>query len=105
MADLKIDGLNEVKKGKKIYSIGEEVNSISVIISGRVLAFEQGSKFICMPGSVLGISDLDKDSYEVNYMAVDDVQLYTLNIRNSDEIIELLDESIEYRYKIINGLN
>lgn len=105
MSDLKIDGLNEIKKGKKIYSIGEEINSISIVISGRVLAFELGSKFVCMPGSVLGINDLDKDSYEMNYMAVDDVQLYTLNIRNSDEIIELLDESVEYRYKIINGLN
>ena len=104
MEELILNSINDVKKGKIIYSIGEKMSGISIIESGRVLVFDAGTKIVCGPGNVLGISNLNDENYSLNHVSLEDAKIYTLNINNSEELGDFLNENPEYRYKIIEGI-
>lgn len=97
--------VNQIQKGTVIYSENESVNSICLIVKGRVLISNRGSKFLAGSGSFIGIPDLYIGSFNSTYIAVEDVVLYAFSIHNSEELNQLLSSNVDYRGLMVAGLN
>ncbi len=106
------NAVNQFSKGSKIYTEGEAVFSIGMIVKGRVLIHNEGAKIVAGSGSFLGINDLYHGKYLSTYTAVDDLLLYVFPISNIEELDVILSANKDYhgfmvasQYKMIYDLN
>ena len=75
------DAVNQFPKGSVIYTQGEAIYSIGMIVKGRVLIQNDGYKITAGSGSFLGINDLFLGRYQSTYIAFDDVLLFAFDIK------------------------
>lgn len=99
-----MNSVNQVAKGTVIYGQGKEIESISLIVKGRVLVYNNGIKSILGPGSFLGLGDLYNGTYGVTCFAAEEITLYVFPIRTIDDVESLLDEKSEYRGTMVVAL-
>lgn len=104
--------VNQFSKGSKIYTEGEAVFSIGMIVKGRVLIYNEGAKIVVGSGSFLGINDLYHGKYLSTYTAADDLLLYVFPISSIEELDTILSVNKDYhgfmvasQYKMIYDLN
>ncbi len=106
------NAVNQFPKGSKIYTEGEAVFSIGMIVKGRVLIHNEGAKIVAGSGSFLGINDLYHGKYLSTYTAADDLLLYVFPINSIEELDTILSVNKDYhgfmvasQYKMIYDLN
>ena len=97
--------VNQIKKGTMLYVQNTPVESVSLVVKGRVLVYNAGTKIVCGPGSFLGISDLVEGNYAASYYAVEDVQIFPIVAKNIDDVEELLENRTDYRSTIVTALS
>lgn len=94
---LSLSATNQILKGSVIYNINEPVTSICLVIKGRVLVSNRGSKVIAGSGSFLGVTDLYLGKYINNYTALDDLVVYAFSIENACNIKDIFFVNKDYR--------
>lgn len=106
------NAVNQFSKGSIIYTEGEAVFSIGMIVKGRVSIYNEGAKIVAGSGSFLGINDLYHGKYLSTYTAVDDLLLYVFPINSTEELETILSANKDYhgfmvasQYKMIYDLN
>ena len=106
------NAVNQFSKGSKIYTEGEVVFSIGMIVKGRVLIHNEGAKIIAGSGAFLGINDLYHGRYCSTYTAADDLLLYVFPINSVEELDTILSVNKDYHgfmvaslYKMIYDLD
>lgn len=98
------NAVNQTNKGTIIYSINEPINSVCIILKGRVLAVNEGTKILLGSGSFLGISDLMAGQFQNSYIAFDDVTFYCFSIQQSDDLVNIFGLNKDYRGLAIASL-
>lgn len=101
---LTMNTVNQVAKRTVIYSQGREIDSIGLIMKGRALVYNNGTKNIFGPGNFLGLSELYQGTYGVTCFAAEDMTLYALPIKSIDDVESLLEEKSEYRGTMVIAL-
>lgn len=96
--------VNQVDKDSIIYDLGEQIDSISLILKGRVLAKNNGSKTMLGSGSFIGVSDLNMGKYQSSYMAYDDVLFYCFPVKNNEELAEVFASNKDYKGLMVASL-
>lgn len=96
--------VNQVDKDSIIYDLGEEIDSISLILKGRVLAKNEGSKAILGSGNFIGVSDLNMSRYQSSYTAYDDVLFYCFPVKNNEELAEVFASNKDYKGLMVASL-
>lgn len=92
------NAVNQADKGTIIYDENEQVNSVCIVLKGRVTAVNMGSKIILGSGNFLGVSDLlYKGRYMNSYIAYDDVLFYNFPIHQKEEIVEIFASNKDYK--------
>jgi hypothetical protein len=106
------NAVNQFAKGTEFYTEGESVVSIAMIIKGRVLIQNTGSKIVMSSGAFLGINDLYTGKYQSSYTAMDDVMVYVYPVSRPEELDNVLSSNKDYHgfmvasfYKIIYELD
>ncbi len=106
------NAVNQFPKGSIIYTEGEPVDSVGMIIKGRVMLHNQGARMILGSGSFLGIHDLYKGKHQSTYTAIDDLILFAYPISRVEELDTILSVNKDYHgfmvasyYKIIYELD
>lgn len=114
------NAVNQADKGTVIYEENEQINSVCIVLKGRVQAVSNGSKVLLGSGNFLGVSDLlYKGRYFNSYIAYDDVTFYCFPIKKKDELLDIFASNKDYKglmvaslsrqinelYKIYNALN
>lgn len=106
------NAVNQFSKGSIIYTEGEAVFSIGMIVKGRVLIHNDGAKIVAGSGSFLGLNDLYHGKYLSTYTAADDLLLYVFPINSIEELDTILSVNKDYhgfmvasQYKMIYDLN
>ena len=104
--------VNQFSKGSIIYTQGEPVFSVGMIIKGRVMIQNKGARFTVGSGSFLGINDLYQGKYLSTYTALDDLLLYVYPIDRIEELDAILSVNKDYHgfmvasfYKMIYELD
>lgn len=90
------NAVNQFLKGTNVFTEGEQVFHIAMIIKGRVLIHNNGLRVVMGSGSFLGINDLYLGKYQSNYTAVDDLLLYLYPVKHIDEIETILSLNKDY---------
>lgn len=106
------NAVNQFSKGDDIYTEGEPVFSVGMIVKGRVLIHNAGANLIMGSGAFLGINDLFPGQYQSTYTAIDDLMLYIFPISRIDELDTILSFNKDYHgfmvasfYKMIYDLD
>ena len=73
--DLRVNTVNQIARGVTIYSEGEPVESVCLVLKGRVLVEKRGVRLVIGSGNFLGVSDLEEGVYGVSYTAFDNASI------------------------------
>ncbi|MSS63130.1 cyclic nucleotide-binding domain-containing protein [Velocimicrobium porci] len=103
--ELNMDSVNQIPKGAVIYKQTEMVESVSLVLKGRVLIERNGVRIVAGAGSFLGVCDLYSGNYEVTYRAVDDLTIYTFSANNPDHIENIFSAKKEYKSLMVISLS
>ena len=76
-AELKKNSLNQVIQGTEIFSEGEPVTDIGLIVKGRARVRSEGVNIVVGTGNFLGLCDLGEPVHNVTYIAETDLAIYT----------------------------
>lgn len=103
--ELTMNTVNQVPKGTVLYVQGNTVGSVSLVVKGRVLVYNQGTKIICGPGSFLGVSDLASGVFSVSYYVAEDAQIFPVSASNMDQFEAILENKPDYRVSVVSALS
>lgn len=78
-----------VAKGTVIYHQNDVVNSISVLVRGKVLIQNEKVRYVAGAGSFLGVHDLYRGSYQATYSAIEDVMIVNISIESADDLVKV----------------
>ncbi len=90
------NAVNQFSKGTDIYTEGDAVQSIALIIKGRILVHNNGAKFIVNSGVFLGVGDLYSGVCQSTCTALDDSILYIFSISRIEELDAILSINKDY---------
>lgn len=76
-AELKKNSLNQIIKDTEIFTEGNPVTDIGLIVKGRVRIHSDGVNVVVGTGNFLGLCDLEGKVHNVTYIADTDLALYT----------------------------
>ena len=102
---LTMNQVNQVPKGKVLYMQNATIESVSLLVKGRVLVYNTGTKIVCGPGSFLGVSDLVQGTYGANYYAAEDIQIFPVRVNNVEDMEALLENRTDYRSTVVTALS
>ncbi len=94
---LNMNEVNQVPKGSVIYEKNEPLNSVCLVLKGRVYVQADGIKTVFSSGNFLGVCDIDMQVHSFTYTAYDDVVLYSFPVTGSEDFGKILDKKPEYR--------
>ncbi|BCN28748.1 cyclic nucleotide-binding domain-containing protein [Anaeromicropila herbilytica] len=97
--------VNQIPKGTIIYSENEQVTNVCLVVKGRVLIGNSGSKIIVGTGSFIGISDLYTGSTFNTYIAYEDVVLYAFPVSEIEDLEKIYYANKDYRGLAIGALS
>ena len=104
-ATLTMNGTGTVAKGTEIYTKGESVQSVALILKGRVQATADGAKAVLGAGTFLGMYDLEAGTHSFTYTALDDVAVFGLPVENYEQGRLLFEEKPQYRGLLVASTN
>lgn len=99
------NAVNQFYKGTDIYTEGDTVTSIALVLKGRILIHNDGFRLLMNSGSFIGISDLYKGVLQSTYTAQDDAMLYVFGISRSEELESILSINKDYHGLIVASHN
>ncbi len=97
--------MNQYPKGTVIYTEGEPLSSIALVIKGRVQIHHEGARYIMTPGSFLAVSDVFHGEYQSTYTALEALTIYVFAIEHKDDLENILSINKDYNGFIIMSLN
>lgn len=103
--ELRANAVNQIAKGVTIYKEGEAIETICLVLKGRVVVEKKGVRLIAGSGNFLGVSDLEGGSYGVSYTALDNVVVYPFIVRGSADIENILSLNKEYGSLMVASLS
>lgn len=102
---LTMNKVNQVPKGTVLYAQGSAVESIGLVVKGRVLVYNVGTKIVCGPGSFLGASDLIAGKYISSYYVAEDAQIFPIEAKTAEDLENILENKSEYRGTVVSAMS
>ena len=100
-----INGKNPVPKGTVIYEKGQPLQSVGLILKGRVVVDGDGVHTTLSSGNFLGMCDVMQGKHSFTFVALDDCVIYGLPITEQKQAGLLLDEKPQYRGLLVTSVN
>lgn len=102
---LNMNVMNQVVKGVSIYEEQEPVESVCLVLKGRVLAHRDGMHTILGSGNFLGICDLYSGINSVTYTAYDNAVVYPFPVKAPEDIENIIQLNKEYGGLMVASLS
>ena len=96
--------VNQAEKGTVIYAENEQIDSICIILKGRVIAVNGGAKIRLGSGSFLGVSDLYMGRFLNSYIAYDDLTFYCFPIQGKEGLTNIFATNKDYKGLVVASL-
>jgi cAMP-binding proteins - catabolite gene activator and regulatory subunit of cAMP-dependent protein kinases len=104
-ADLTMNTTNSVPKGAVVYEKGDPLESVALVLKGRVTVQADGVRMNLGAGNFLGMCDTNSKVHSFTYTALDDLVVYGLPVSDFNQACLLLDEKEQYRGLLITSYN
>lgn len=103
--NLKTNAVNQLPKGTLIYTEGEPLNSIALLIKGNIQVHHCGAKYVAGPGSFLAVSDVSNGVYQSTYTSLDDSIICVFGVEHKEDLDKILLINKDYSGFMIASLN
>lgn len=103
--NLVVNGNNSIPKGTVIYEKGQPLQSVGLILKGRVVLEGDGIRTTIGSGNFLGMYDAAQGKHSFTSVALDDCVIYGLPINEQKQACLLLDEKPQYRGLLVTSIN
>lgn len=104
-AQITLNSMNSLSSGDVLFEKGDMVESIGLLVKGRVEAVTDGVCTVLASGNFLGICDVEKGKHTFTYTAKDDATVYVLAVKGLDSVENLLGVKQEYCGLLVTSLN
>lgn len=104
-SSLTTNAINNISKRTIIYEVGRAVNSVALVLKGRVLVYNSGSKVVVNAGSFIGINDLYLGRFVSTYTALEDTMMYVFSVEDKEDLDQILSTNKEYHGVMVTSLN
>ncbi len=102
---IKIGTINQLEEGNILYSEGNAVESIALILKGNVTCSNAGINITLGPGEFVGTNDLYIGNYSSTAKADTACAVYVLEAKSINDIANVIKIKQEYRGYLIKSLN
>lgn len=102
---MNLNAVNQYPKGTTIYTEGEPLSSIALVIKGHVLVYHEGVKYSVSSGSFLAVSDIMQGKHQSTYRALDDTIIYVFAADHKDDLEKILLINKDYNGFIVMSMN
>ena len=102
---INLNAVNQYKKGDSIYTEGDTLSSIALVIKGRIQIHNDGACYLMGPGMFLAVSDIIHGRYQSTYTACEDAAVYVFAVDHKDDLENILSINKDYNGFIIMSLN
>ncbi|MBO5031719.1 MAG: cyclic nucleotide-binding domain-containing protein [Lachnospiraceae bacterium] len=100
---LKEYGKNPVKKGEVIFTVGEALSQIGIVLSGKVIMQGDCIKMMRTQGSYLALNELGQETYSATYTALEDSVVYVLPVQGEATLKNIIGKNADYRAIMISS--
>ncbi len=102
---INLNAVNQYKKGDSIYTEGDTLSSIALVIKGRIQIHNDGACYLMGPGMFLAVSDIIHGRYQSTYTACEDAAFYVFAVDHKDDLENIMSINKDYNGFIIMSLN
>lgn len=104
-AELNLNAINEIPRGTIIYKEKEEVQSVALILKGKVVVQREGVRAVVGSGYFLGVNDLFSGQHSATYMAAEGVKVFPFHISQPEGIQNIFGLNPEYGSLMVVSLS
>lgn len=103
--ELKPGTVNQIVKGTTMFTRNETIEYICMILKGRVMVKSKGAITMLTPGCFIGINDLFVGRYLNDYIAVDELAIFTFVAEGQKTVDTILSSNKDYGGLIVYSLS
>ncbi len=103
--EVSLNSMNSISDGSVLYQKGDAVESIGLLVKGRVELTADGVCMVLGSGNFLGICDVATGTHGFTYTAKDDAVVYVLPVSGTASVQNLLRMKQEYCGLLVTSLN
>ena len=100
---LKDNDKNIVKKGEIIFSEGDNLTQVGIVLSGKILMQNKWIKLVRPKGSYISLNDIDSEHYKATYTALEDSVIYALPVKGINSLHDIFSKSTDFRAIMISS--
>lgn len=105
-AELKLGSVNQIIKDTDIYEAGDSLDSIAMVVKGRVRVHGYGISHLVGSGSFLGLRDLGHGAHGVTYTAQTNAVIYVFSVSGSlGDVKRIVQAKRDYGALMVAGLS
>lgn len=104
-AELKIGSVNQILKGTDIYEAGDAVDTVTLVVKGRIQMHGHGLSMPLGSGSFLGIRNVDHGAHDMTYTAQTNAVVYVFPATGSAQAVqEIIKKNKDYGALLVSNL-
>ena len=100
---LKEKGKSTVKKGEVIFTKGDEVTQIGIVLAGKILVQGEQLRVIRPQGTCLALNCINDEEYRATYTALEDSVVYVLPVQGEETLRSIISKNADYRAIMISS--
>lgn len=97
------NGKNVIKKNEVIFSQGDEVTRVGIVLAGKVLMQNEWMKLVRPQGSFIALNDWNQEGYGATYTTLEDSAIYILPVSGAETLHNIITRSDDYRAIMISS--
>ncbi len=101
---LKMNELNQIGKGVRLFSKDEGIRCIGMIVKGSIRIHGNGMLRIAMKGEIIGIADMYEKQYLADYITEEDAIFYAIPVINNSLLDAFMVNNVDYRGIIVHSM-
>ena len=83
-------GLVSYKKGQIVHKLGEEVQTLELVLQGRISTSFGSQSLLFSKGDLLGLSEKAGSFYTMTFVAEEDTTVYSYPYEDEESIVSLI---------------
>lgn len=96
-AELKKGSVNQILKETNIYEQGDMVETVSLVVKGRIHIHGRGMSLMAGSGAFLGLRDVTRGVYGLTYTAQTNAVIYVFPVAGSmDDLLNIIKANTDY---------
>lgn len=101
---LKMNELNQIGKGVRLFSKDEGIRCIGMIVKGSIRIHGNGMLRIAKKGEIIGIADMYEKQYLADYITEEDAIFYAIPVINNSLLDAFMVNNVDYRGIIVHSM-